>query len=274
MRFRTLACSFAVLGLVAVAANAGTMTPTLQVMNRYDLATQAPLPIAYNGPNVANGQPGLYEVGVFFTAQKEAATEKGWLSTAFGTGVRNNFGSNLTLDGATGWFPNTQQTDINGPAIGGAKAVYQTNQDAGTPNDLQGIIAALESATIAGAAQGGNAFELRNELGTAGAPNTAGYKNPLDGGAPAPATGNPSYLGSFFVSWNGTGFGSVDLQGLQYAFSLLNGTPTTATDDTPGTTTTVGGIAAAAHFGIPEPATMSLFGLGMIGMLGLIRRRS
>jgi hypothetical protein len=163
-------------------------------------------------------------------------------------------------------------TDTNGPAIGGAKAVYQTNQDAGTPNDLQGIVVALESATIAGAAQGGNVFELRNELGTPAAPNAAGYKNPLDGGAPAPATGYPSYIGSFLVRYNGVGFGSLDLVNLQYSFTLTNGTAT-ALDDIPGPTTTVAGIAASLYIIWPEPTSATLLGLALFGGVGFIRRR-
>jgi hypothetical protein len=250
--------------LMVHTVSAGTMTPSLQVMNRYDLGT-SPFPLPLGGP-------GLYEIGVFFRAQKDPATEKGWLSAAFAVGVDNFFGSNLTLESAIGWFPNTQTTDTNGPAIGGSKAVFQTNVDAGVPNDLQGVIAAIESALIAGAAQGGNANELRNELGTANAPNTAGYKNPLDGGAPTPATGNPSYLGSFFVRWNGLGIGRVNLNSFQYAFSLLNGTPTNALDDSPGPTTTVPGIAASVII-TPEPAAGVTLAIGLLSIAGMRCRK-
>jgi hypothetical protein len=270
--------SVALLTIIAATAHAGTMTPSLQVMHRYDLNTSAPLPLVFAGPDVAHGQPGLYEVGVFFTATKDAATEKGWLSAAFGTSITDFFTApgQLTLDGATGWFPNLQTTDTNGPSIGGAKAVFQTNQDAGTPSDLQGIVVAIESALIAGAAQGGNAFELRNELGTANAPATAGYKDPLDAGAPAPATGFPTYIGSFFVRWTGEGRSSANLINLQYAFSLLNGTPTNALDDSPGQTINAsGGNGVRVWFGeIPEPATGAMLIVSWLSIAVMRRRKA
>jgi len=274
MRFKILACSL-ILGLAATAVQAGTMTPTLVVQHRYDLGTGLPLPITFTNGRVANGQPGDYEISVLFTAAKDASTEKGWLSTAFNSTAANNTGgSNLALDTGTGWQKNSQTTDTNGPALGGVQPVFGTNQDAGTAGDLQGIVAALASSQIAGSGQGGSTFELRNELGTPSAPTGAGYTDPLLLPNSTSVSGNPTWVGSFFVTWNGLGQGDAQLTGLQYAFSLLNGTPTIASDDSAGQTISVGGAAATAGFGVPEPATLSLLGLAFVGGFGLIRRRS
>jgi len=277
MRFRTLACSLLVLGM-AVAAHAGTMTPVLTVAHRYDSVTFAPLPLVFApGGAVLNGQPGIYEVAVSFTSANSAG-DKGWLNAAFGGTATNNAATPLAqlalnADFGVGWAPNAGTLDTNGATPGGVAPIFQTNQDAGTANDSQGIVVSLAGATIAGAAEGGNAAETRNLLGTAGAPINAGYSDPF---APTtPGSNTPTFMGSFFVKWNGLGQSFASLNSLQYSYSLTNGTATAA-DDTPGNVTTVGN-AGQAVFGelviIPEPATMSLLGLAMVGGLGMVRRR-
>src|SRR3954451_6699481 len=86
MRFKTLTCGWMM--FVATAAQAGTLTPTLVVEHRYDGAGN-PLPFYSAYGYVLNGQPGIYEVGVFFSAVKTGVDEKGWMSLAFDLGTGN-----------------------------------------------------------------------------------------------------------------------------------------------------------------------------------------
>lgn len=289
MRFRILACSLVILVVAAVAAEAGTMTATLQVKRAYDLGFVPFIPIM-DGARVANGQPGYYEIAVQFTTANKTAAEKGWLSTLFDLNVANNAGgSNLQKDFTiAGWTRSNHNEDTNGLVPGGGTAIFGTNQDAGTPGDLLGILANLGGgATVPDQTEtGGSANIRRNNLGLATAPSYtdpgavasvskgAGYADP-NNPADFPVSNVPTWLGSFWVQWNGLGTGDLNLSNLQYAFSLYNG-DTDPLNDTAGPSTITTGTHATQGFGseaIPEPATISLFGLAMVGFAGLIRRR-
>jgi len=257
MTFKNLACSLMLLGLAAVAAQAGTMSPSMTVSAHYDNSTSfTPLPLTFDiATGRVNSGPGLYAIDVAFTATP-AADEKGWLNTLFNSTVGpTSNGATMTLGLDVGWNPTTAQQDINGAAPGGLTNVFATNQDGGVGGDLQNIIASLQASTLSTTAS-----DTRNLVGTAAGP---------------PSTGPvPAYLGTFYVNWNGVGQVDAQLTGLQYTFTKNNGTPTTFTDDFGGQTVTVPGVAASAGFGaVPEPATLSLLGLAMVAGLGLIRRR-
>jgi hypothetical protein len=243
MRFNLSVCTTLVLAAVASVAQAGSMTTTLVPAVRYSDATFATqLPFTTTGGAVDPGQPGVYQVDIKFTATP-AAGEKGWANTLFNAAVANAGGSNLALDLATGYAPNAGTLDINGGAPGGVTPIYGTNTDAGAPSDLQGILASIASATIATTAN-----DTRNLLGQAGAPANAGF---------------PSLIGSIFVSWNGQGQGALSLGGQQFSFTLDNNT----------FGSTQAGAGASLAFGVPEPATVSLFGLALVGLVGFARRR-
>jgi hypothetical protein len=193
------------------------MELTLQPISRLDPGTFDPLPFNLDGGRVASGQPGLYVMQVTFTATA-AAGEKGWAGTAWDTAISGDPGLTKVADS---YDPNLRTFDSNGPGPGGVVPIYQVNQDAGAPGDLNNISVAIASPTISNA----SAFEGRNKLGTAGAPAGAGVD-------PAPAAGFPSWIGNFLLQWDGTGMSDVNLVNHLYAFTSDNGTPTTYTDDT------------------------------------------
>jgi hypothetical protein len=242
--WKYLPYSIALLGFVAATAEAGSMNTLLTVSARFDNATNFnPLPFTFAPSGaVANGQPGVYQVDISFTATKVAG-EKGWANTLFDLAAGPNAGgSNLGLNFLVGWqgLPNPS-IDINGSAPGGIVPIYATNEDAGAPGDLKAIIVSIGGSS-------NDPSDPRNQLGTPQAPPEVGY---------------PSLLGSFFVDWNGLGQGSVLVQNQQFSFTHL--------DNTFGQTQN--GAGATALFGVPEPATLTLAGLALLGLIGFARRR-
>lgn len=245
MRFSILAGSFAVLAIAAAMAEAGSMTTILTPSARYDDAVDFnPLPLVFAPSGaVANGQPGLYQIDISFTAVNGPG-DKGWAETLFDLSVGSNKnGSNLALDLSLPYTPNTGTLDINGSAPGGVTSIYGPDTDGDLPNDLKGIVAGLVSFTIVDTPN-----DTRNKLGTLQAPAAAGY---------------PSYIGSFFVNWNGQGLGSIVLNNQQYTFSLTSNTYGPVQN----------GAGAVALFGVPEPGSIMLAGMAVVGLIAFTRGR-
>ena len=244
MRFSILAGSFAVLAIAAAMAEAGSMTTILTPSARYDDAVDFnPLPLVFAPSGaVANGQPGLYQIDISFTAVNGPG-DKGWAETLFDLSVGSNKnGSNLALDLSLPYTPNTGTLDINGSAPGGVTSIYGPDTDGDLPNDLKGIVAGLVSFTIVDTPN-----DTRNKLGTLQAPAAAGY---------------PSYIGSFFVNWNGQGIGSVVLKNQSFSFNL--------TTNIPGPKQISAGTSVG--FGVPEPTALTLACWALVGLIGLRRR--
>ena len=131
--------------------------------------------------------------------------------------------------------------------------LYATKIDAGIPGDLHSIVASISSATITDSSK-----DHRNQLGTPQAPAVA--LNPPDPG---------SWIGSFWVGWNGLGRGSIVLANQQYSFTV-NTSP--QSDGYFGPVQT--GAGAMTLFGVSEPATLALLGLAGLGIVGFVRRRT
>ena len=247
MRSNIVAYSVFMIGLAAATVNAGSMNTILTVAARYDDAisfNQLPLLFAPSGA-VANGQPGLFKVDISFTAAN-APGDKGWADALFDLGVGpNKNGSNLALNLSLPYSPNTGTLDTNGSAPGGVAQIYGgADDDAGdSSNDLKSIIVSIISFAIVDTPN-----DARNRLGTPQAPAAAGY---------------PSYMGSFFVNWNGQGLGSIVLNNQQYTFSLTSNTYGPVQN----------GAGAVALFGVPEPGSIMLAGMAVVGLIAFTRGR-
>jgi hypothetical protein len=246
--------------LAAATAEAGSMTTFLTVAARYDNAfdfNPLPVPFYYPGIGVPNGYPGVYQIDVSFTAATGAG-EKGWANTLFDTGITSGaYGSDLRLDLGLGWTANSNTTDTNGLSTpGGIKPIYATNRDGGTVGDLQAIIASIESPSIISTAD-----DKRNNLGTLTAP--PGVQNPPDPG---------SWIGTFYVDWNGVGLGDVAITNQQFSF--------TRTDNT--FAPVLMGAGAHVTFGYsdqipppdtPEPGTLTLACIALVALITFVHGR-
>ena len=231
--------SFLLLALATAAAPAGTMDLRANVSARFDPTTFAPLPLVFTPDGrVQNGQPGIYQIDVVFTAIKNAS-EKGWLGTDFDATVG---GPGLALISGS-YQPNNVTFDSNGSLPGGVVPLWIFNADVGLNTtdltDIGGGVSAVFPPD-----------DARNKLGTPDAPAVVGY---------------PTLFGSFFVEWSGIGRSDVVLRDHGFGFSTLSGVPQASQR----------GSGASAGFGaVPEPTAVALLGVAFISGLGVIRRRS
>jgi hypothetical protein len=127
-----LVCSTFLVAALVAGAEAGSMTMFLTPAVRYSDATfTTTLPIAMTGGRVNNGQPGIYQMDISFTAAP-AADELAWANTVFSMVVQNNIlGSNFAPDLSLGYSPNNFTLDTNGAAPGGNVTPYAYNGTCG-----------------------------------------------------------------------------------------------------------------------------------------------
>lgn len=151
------------------------------------------------------------------------------------TGFNVGLSGGLT-DVGGGWGPNTATVDSNGALPGGVVPLFATNVDGGTPGDLLGILT-----SIAGGVTNG-AVDPRANVG-----KTA-----------------PALAGTVFVRWAADGLSTLNTNGV-----LFTTNSTTGQFLVPASP----GAGAELVFGIPEPATCAMAGMGLIGMVAIGLRR-
>jgi hypothetical protein len=95
-----------------------------------------------------------------------------------------------------GWQSDASNTDTNGGAVGGSQALWFANADAGTPNDLQGIIQTI--AVIPNPI----ATDFRAKIGQTQGPTLNTVFPSVNQTGWAGINQNMTYLGSVFLNWN------------------------------------------------------------------------
>lgn len=232
-KFFILGC--AVLAMGAQSVSAGTVTFSLNPINAFDNAFT---PIAMPDLSTNIGSTVILEVEVALSVSDLAAGELGIGNTtfdiAFGPGTSDG------VDGAGGWTAINPLVDINGPTPPGANTPrWLINGDQGSSTtDLNAIVASIANGVSA-------AVDPRRTLGQ----------------------GTPVTLGSFYARWDGLGATTVSVAN-PFNVMNLNG----------GVFAGVGtnGAGASLMLGddvIPEPATVAMAGMGLIGLVAMRRRR-
>lgn len=176
----------------------------------------------------------IFELDLQVTTANLAAGERGFGNVGFNLAL----GGTLTEGGAGGYQPNTATTDSNGAAPGGIVPLFFANADAGSnTSDLQGIFA-----TVSSGITNPNASDMRVRIGQAGGPNS---------------------LGKVYVKWNANAMETVTVAGSLWSVLGNDGQFSNGT-----------GTGGSVTFGdIPEPATLAMGGIGLIGLISVVRRR-
>ncbi len=162
------------------------------------------------------------------------------------------------LTGAPGAF----QTDYRGWVGDGGSFNFNGSKPFWAKNSDEGAGADFDLRDILVQASGGFVSALRQY----------GEQNrPLDLNGNLPDNlGFPSYAGSVFLKWDGT-TSSVGVSPI--AGNALATYPDNAAGEGVFTETSEGIVGGNVNIAIPEPSTMLLAGLGLVGLAGIRRRR-
>ena len=221
--------------VLAGSAGAASLTLTGEVTAAFDRTTFTPVAL----PDISQpvGVELIYQIDIAFEISDLGdphplgGTEEGFGGLSMDL-VRSNIG--VPADFMVGYVGDTSTIDVNGPVPGGVVNLWLLNEDSGSDT--------LDLVNIAIAVSGGT------------------WQGPTDPRLGI-GEGSPQALGTAYVVWDGVSAGSVTIDVL--SFGTVNGDGKAATD---GDGSATGGT---INF-VPEPATLSLLGLGAVA---LIRRR-
>jgi len=214
-------------------ASAASFTLTPTVVAAFQPGTFDPIP-GTPDTQTLDGNDRVFQIDYNIGVSDLQPGERGFGSTGFNIILSPG----LIEGGAGGWAANISTTDSNGLAPGGIVPLYSTNADVGPSNsDLLGIFA-----TIAGGISAPNASDGRVKIGQPG--------------------GDP-YVGSVFVQWTADVTSVLSSELPEFVVYLDSGQfgPTTI------------GQGGTLLFGIPEPSTIALGGMGLLGLVAVRRRR-
>jgi hypothetical protein len=161
---------------------------------------------------------------------------------------------NLLFGTAYSGDPSSYDPPPNGAPL---LPLFTTNTDAGIANDLKAITVVANSTNN----HAGVHFRHPGEV------QASSSTDPDNSNLPP-----PTFLGSVFVNWTGIGSSYV---GLSDPNNVTNVWSTVKVSDNGAILYQAGSMNQGPNqvFGIPEPATLSLVGLAVIGSLGFLRRR-